>query len=96
MALSAAQHASKSRILTQPEPAKMPSTVDAVVLKHGRVFRLHRRRSHNGSTSCGRGCPRGAIGWRSTICASAPPARTCASSAAPTVTWRSPPTCAAA
>ena len=39
MALSAAQHA-KSRILTQPEPAKIPSTVDAVVLKHGRVFGL--------------------------------------------------------
>ena len=40
MALSAAQHASKSRILTQPEPAKIPSTVDAVVRKHGRVFGL--------------------------------------------------------
>ena len=40
MALNAAQHASKSRILTQPEPAKIPSTVDAVVLKHGRVFML--------------------------------------------------------
>ena len=40
MALSAAQHASKSRILTQSEPAKIPSTVDAVVLKHGRVFGL--------------------------------------------------------
>ena len=41
MALSAAQHASKSWILTQPEAAKIPSPVDAVVLKHGRVFGLH-------------------------------------------------------
>jgi len=40
MALSAAQHARKSRILTQPEPAKIRSTVDAVVLKHGRLFML--------------------------------------------------------
>jgi len=40
MVLSAAQHASKSWILTQPEAAKIPSPVDAVVLKHGRVFGL--------------------------------------------------------
>jgi glycogen debranching enzyme len=40
MALSAAQHTRKSRILTQPEPAKIRSTVDAVVLKHGRIFML--------------------------------------------------------
>src|SRR2546421_4830149 len=40
MTLSAAQHARKDRILTQSEPAKIPSTVDAVVLKHGRLFML--------------------------------------------------------
>jgi glycogen debranching enzyme len=40
MPLSAAQHAQKNRILTQPEPARIPSTVDAIVLKHGRLFML--------------------------------------------------------
>src|SRR2546421_648654 len=40
MALSAAQRACKDRILTQPHPARIGNTVDAVVLKHGRLFML--------------------------------------------------------
>src|SRR2546422_841122 len=40
MALSAAQHRRKDRILTQPHPAKIGNTVDAVVLKQGRLFML--------------------------------------------------------
>src|SRR5438270_483549 len=39
MALSAAQRACKDRILTQPHPARIGNTVDAVVLKHGRVIK---------------------------------------------------------
>jgi len=40
MALSAAQHARRDRILTQAHPARIGNTVDAVVLKHGRLFML--------------------------------------------------------
>src|SRR5258705_8669588 len=40
MALSAAQHACRDRILTQAHPARIGNTVDAVVLKHGRLFML--------------------------------------------------------
>src|SRR6267142_1757289 len=40
MTLSAAQRACKDRILTQPHPARIGNTVDAVVLKHGRLFML--------------------------------------------------------
>jgi len=40
MALGAAQRACKDRILTQPHPARIGNTVDAVVLKHGRLFML--------------------------------------------------------
>src|SRR3989442_11398711 len=40
MALSAAQHARRDRILTQAHPGGIGNTVDAVVLKHGRLFML--------------------------------------------------------
>ena len=40
MTLSAAQRARKDRILTQAHPARIGNTVDAVVLKHGRLFML--------------------------------------------------------
>src|SRR5207248_8185774 len=40
MTLSAAQRACKDRVLTQPHPARTGNTVDAVVLKHGRLFML--------------------------------------------------------
>src|SRR5207302_10559879 len=40
MALSAAQRACKDRILTHAHPARIGNTVDAVVLKHGRLFML--------------------------------------------------------
>jgi glycogen debranching enzyme len=43
MALSGAQHRRRDRILTQAEPAKIRESVDAIVMKHGRLYMLSDR-----------------------------------------------------
>src|SRR5260370_2637898 len=78
MALSAAQRACKDRILTQPHPARIGNTVDAVVLKHGRLFML--------------ADDTGDVPWRGpTATAPSPAAPLCPPASVPAPTPRPPP-----